>query len=264
MDSLNIIDENDLPDYIICSQDIPYIDRIKMQAVWQKYIDASISSTVNLPNSATQEDIYNLYIEAWKSGLKGITVYRDGCSREGVLSTNTTVPSTTELKRGDWKPLASDTMGDKPIKLRTGCGKLVLFPQWSESEQKLQEVWIKKIGKGGCGRSLDAIAIEMSGMLRLGGSLENVKKAFEGLEVCPSFSNAKEKGKNLSPGTSCADCILKALQKYEIDKKKNNKILEGTVATNSFPDNVCPECGTELIATGGCSSCNVCGYSKCE
>lgn len=261
--SLNIVGDDKLPDYVICSKEIPYMDRIKIQSIWQSHVDSAISSTVNLPNSATQKDIYNLYIEAWKAGLKGITVYRDGCSREGILSTNTTEPITNELKRGDWKPLAEDTIGDKPIKLRTGCGKLVLFPQWSEKEQKLQEVWIKKIGKGGCGRSLDAIAIEMSGMLRLGGSLENVKKAFEGLEICPSFSNAKEKGKSLSPGTSCADCILKALQKYEIDKKKNNTLM-GSVVDNIAYKNSCPECGTELIATGGCWSCSVCGYSKCE
>ena len=57
-----------------------------MQAVWQKYIDASISSTVNLKSNVMVEDIFNLYIEAWKNGLKGITVYRDGCARNPILS----------------------------------------------------------------------------------------------------------------------------------------------------------------------------------
>jgi ribonucleoside-diphosphate reductase alpha chain len=66
---------------------IPYQDRIRMQSIWQKYVDNAISSTCNLPNNATIEDIENLYIDAWKSGLKGVTVFRDGCERIGILTT---------------------------------------------------------------------------------------------------------------------------------------------------------------------------------
>ena len=82
-----IDNEDDLPDYFITSSEIDYNDRIKMQAVWQKYIDASISSTINLPNDTTVEDVANIYINAWKNGLKGITVFRDGCERAAVLVT---------------------------------------------------------------------------------------------------------------------------------------------------------------------------------
>lgn len=255
MQILNITDEKNLPDSIICSQDIPYMNRIKMQAIWQQYIDASISSTVNLPKSATEDDIYNLYIEAWKAGLKGITVYRDGCTRQGILNT------TSELKRGDWKPIAKDTIYDK-IKLKTGCGKLMLFPGWSDSEQSFQEVWIKKIGTGGCERSIEAIAIECSAIFRLGGNLYNIEKSFEKLETCPSFKDARRNGKHLSKGNSCADCILKALQKYEADKKKSDdNIIKSD--EQHIQKNICPECNTELIATGGCWSCQSCGYSRC-
>jgi ribonucleoside-diphosphate reductase alpha chain len=74
-----------LPDYIITAQEIDAMDRVKMQSVFQKYIDASISSTVNLPESASVDDIMNIYIEAWKQGLKGITIYREGCKRDGIL-----------------------------------------------------------------------------------------------------------------------------------------------------------------------------------
>ena len=63
-----------LPDYFVESKDIVPIDRIKMQGVLQKYTDASISSTINLPNEATVDDVYNIYVEAWKHGLKGVTV----------------------------------------------------------------------------------------------------------------------------------------------------------------------------------------------
>mgnify|MGYP002310058103 CR=1 FL=1 len=60
-------------------------ERIKMQKAWQINIDASISSTINLPYEATVEDVYNIYVSAWKNNLKGITIYRDGCKRSGVL-----------------------------------------------------------------------------------------------------------------------------------------------------------------------------------
>ena len=267
MKELNITDEKDLPDYIITSEEIPYMNRIKMQAAWQQYIDASISSTINLPNSATIEDIRTIYIEAWKAGLKGVTVYRSGCAREGILTTdiNSMSASQTELKRGDWKPIAPDTIYPK-IKLKTGCGELMLFPGWSPSEQKFQEIWIKKIGSGGCERSIEAIAIEASAVFRLGGELYNLEKAFKKLEVCPSFRDARKAGKRLSRGNSCADCILKALQKFEADKKKevieelvDEVVEEGTRAVL----NSCPECGSELTATGGCFTCPECFWSKC-
>ena len=65
---------NVLPKYFVESKDIAPINRINMQAVLQKYTDASISSTINLPNEATIDDVYNIYVEAWKHGLKGVTV----------------------------------------------------------------------------------------------------------------------------------------------------------------------------------------------
>jgi ribonucleoside-diphosphate reductase alpha chain len=72
------------PWYNSTANDIEWKKRIKMQSVLQKYISHSISSTVNLPNDVTPEAVGEIYMEAWKSGLKGITVYRDG-SRSGVL-----------------------------------------------------------------------------------------------------------------------------------------------------------------------------------
>ena len=87
MDMNNISNEDDLPEFFVTSSDLHYRDRINVQAAWQQYIDASISSTVNLPESTTVEEIADLYMYAWEMGLKGITVYRDGCSRGGILIT---------------------------------------------------------------------------------------------------------------------------------------------------------------------------------
>lgn len=66
--------DGDLPGYFITSGELLPINRIKMQGVLQKYTDASISSTINLKQEATVEDVYNIYVEAWKNGLKGVTV----------------------------------------------------------------------------------------------------------------------------------------------------------------------------------------------
>lgn len=85
MNLKDITDENELPNIFVTAMRLKPEERIAMQAVWQKYIDASISSTINLPYEATIEDVYNIYMSAWENKLKGITIYRDGCERSGVL-----------------------------------------------------------------------------------------------------------------------------------------------------------------------------------
>lgn len=85
MNLKDITDENELPNIFVTAMSLKPEERIAMQAAWQKYIDASISSTINLPYEATIEDVYNIYMSAWENKLKGITIYRDGCERSGIL-----------------------------------------------------------------------------------------------------------------------------------------------------------------------------------
>ena len=89
--NIDYINENmaKLPDYFITADAIEPIDRIMMQAALQKNIDASISSTINLPEKATVQDVYDIYFEAWKNGLKGVTVFREGCKRIAILNRTT-------------------------------------------------------------------------------------------------------------------------------------------------------------------------------
>lgn len=88
MDTNGLSYEEELPDFFITTSNLEYKERIEVQATWQQYIDASISSTVNVPNEFSVEEVENLYIHAWEKGLKGITIYRDGCARSGILITN--------------------------------------------------------------------------------------------------------------------------------------------------------------------------------
>ena len=85
MKKLNIND-NQLPDYVVTAHDIHWIDRIQMQSAWQQNVDSAISSTINLPNKTTVEEIMDIYYTAWEEGLKGVTIYRDGCNRNGILT----------------------------------------------------------------------------------------------------------------------------------------------------------------------------------
>ena len=84
-DNVENVDIDKLPEYYVSSDIIPPKERIEMQAALQTNIDASISSTINLPKEATVEDVYNIYMYAWECGLKGVTVFRDGCKRDAIL-----------------------------------------------------------------------------------------------------------------------------------------------------------------------------------
>ena len=84
---LNLTDEEIIERFpwIVESHEVPFDDRVKLQAVMQKYVDNSISSTVNLKHDATPEDIFQIYMDAWESGCKGITAFRDACRRGNIL-----------------------------------------------------------------------------------------------------------------------------------------------------------------------------------
>lgn len=101
MNMKSIYKKEDLPDIFVTAHTLDYKERIKMQSTWQKYIDASISSTLNLDNSVSVEEVKDIYMYGWKAGLKGMTIYRDGCAKTGILSTenkeNKTEVSDTEL-----------------------------------------------------------------------------------------------------------------------------------------------------------------------
>lgn len=100
MDKFGLSDESQLPNIFVTAMTLDWMDRIKMQSVWQKHIDASISSTVNLHENVTVDEVKELYIQAWKHNLKGLTIYRDNCSRQGILI-NENTKKTTEQHNND-------------------------------------------------------------------------------------------------------------------------------------------------------------------
>lgn len=162
MKANHITDEADLPEYFVTSADIKPDHRIGMQAAFQRHIDASISSTINLPNSATVEDVENIYKSAWTMGLKGVTIYRAGCAREGILVEETATPEVehdncTEtacascmdsLPRGYVIDVSDDLIGYKR-KLNTGCGSIHMEVYADEFTGEPQETFINIGSSGG-------------------------------------------------------------------------------------------------------------------
>ena len=301
MDAHNITEEEDLPDIFVSAQTIDPFKRVEMQGVWQKHIDASISSTVNLPNSATVEEVEQLYLAAWKNGLKGMTIFRDGCARLGVLTldnkkeekqekveneqkqlTNLLPQMNENLKFGDTIMPSDDLIGLKKT-IKSGCGTLHLNAYFDEETGELREVFLSKGSKGGCLAFTNAVSRLISLLARKGAPLEEIVDQLNSVVVCPSYVSARAAGKEVSPGNSCAASIAKALldmhdkfqklfmeneddEEVEHHPKKVQLDKERVVKEVKGPEFAeCPECGKKsLMFTGGCNSCTECGYTKCN
>jgi len=102
MNAKNIYNEDNLPDYVVSTNEIPYEDRIEMQGIFQQYIDNAISSTINLPNEAEVTDVKDILMLSYEYGLKGVTIFRDNCKRDAILSRNDDTEGKQELNENDW------------------------------------------------------------------------------------------------------------------------------------------------------------------
>ena len=156
MDEHGLKDDSELPDYFVTAQTLDYKNRIYMQSIWQSHIDASISSTVNVPNDFTVEQVENLYMTAWDAGLKGVTIFRDGCKRAGILTT--TIKEKKDEKSDDIKHhtlergmiiKADDNCIGKKRTLKTGCGTLHCEAFFDPETGQLLETYFSKGSSGG-------------------------------------------------------------------------------------------------------------------
>ena len=126
METNDIYMEEDLPEFFVTTSNLDYKERIEVQATWQRYIDASISSTVNVPNEFTVDQVEELYMYAWENGLKGITIYRDGCARSGILITNKEEDKMTKIEKmqNDLNLLIAEQLEEDPDTCPMCGGKL--------------------------------------------------------------------------------------------------------------------------------------------
>ena len=181
----------DLPNYFISSTELNWKDRVEIQGIIQKYVDTSISSTVNLPELATIEDIMNLYVYAWKLGCKGITVFRENCKRVGILTTNTQKENQQANKKElPWGTIiqANDDCIGRKRKLMSGCGSIYLLCYYDSVSGQLLETYINKGSSGTCLNNLTAISRLMSLSARAGVGTNNIIDQLMSCGNCPSYS----------------------------------------------------------------------------
>ena len=267
--------EEDLPDFFITSKELNYQDRVSMQGIWQAHIDASISSTVNLPYEATPEDIFNIYVDAWRAGLKGITVFRDGCRRASILSTGSAKEEKSEeaeavLARGEIIT-ANDNVIGKKRKITTGCGSLHATAFFDATTGDLMETYLSKGSTGGCNNFMIGLSRMISLAARAGVNIHDIIDQMNSTGVCPSYAVRKATKHDTSKGSCCPMAVGNALLDMWEEMQKElaanaPKIMEHTTENvEETQDGVikCPECGEPLIHEGGCDICKACGWSKC-
>lgn len=277
MKDFKITDDSNLPEYFVTAMTLEYHQRIDMQSVWQRHIDASISSTVNVPNRFTVEETENLYLYAYEKGLKGITIFRDGCRRLGVLSTEEskkTGPVAGDgLKRGEIVLVTDDVLGKKR-KLITGCGSLHCIALFDPHTGALLETYLSKGSTGGCNNFMIGLSRMISISARGGIDIYTIIDQLNSTGSCPSYSVRRATHKDTSKGSCCPMAVGNALLdmynevQQEIAQKSAKepaKKIPKPKAVQASPRDkmICPECGEPLVFEGGCNVCKSCGWSKC-
>ena len=280
---------DEFPSWFVDSSEINSIQRVKMQAAWQLGIDASISSTVNLPKSATVDDVANIYMEAWRHGLKGITIYRSGCMREGVLvvadennvkedAALSYCTNDDMLPRGYIVDCQNDLVGKKR-KLQTGCGSLHVLAFFDPIDGNLREVYFNKGSTGGCANFMTGLSRMVSLLCRAGVDIMTIKDQLDSTGVCPSYATRRATHHDTSAGSCCPMAIGNALVDmwHEMQEGVNDDeddMVDAADCASAVPSEqqvsnngnnavTCPECGNELVFEGGCNICKNCGWSKC-
>lgn len=238
-------------DIYISAHDVNYNFRINLQAIAQKYIDSSISSTINLPKETTEETVGEIYMKAWLAGLKGITVYREG-SREGVLVT----------KEFEEKVKIKDTDTVVHCVRAEGGDKFYIMISYKDRDiHKPYQVFVMNYKKTESD-SFTKIANSLIKMLKEKGVPDEridkyIARSSTSLSKMTRFLSLSMKTDNLSAAVE----IL------------NDNAFAGTLAGNlynilndsvSAQQNLCPSCNkNSLRMSDGCAICVECGWSKC-
>lgn len=238
----------------VTAHDITPDTHIEMQAAFQQHTDNAVSKTVNFSNSATFEDVEQVYRLAYEKGCKGVTIYRDGSRDLQVLSTGKkeekAPTSAAEDKRATKRERPRALQG-WTYQMQTGCGPL--YVTVNQDKAGLFELFTTMGKAGGCAASqCEAIGRMVSLAWRSGVQARQVVKQLLGISChAPSgFGDNKV--------LSCADAVAKAIQthmktcgqEFEVEDKTGDR-------------GACPECGGVVEHEGGCSVCRVCGYSEC-
>ncbi len=292
MEITGITKEEELPDYFVPAYKIDPAFRVKLQATIQKHIDSGISSTVNLPRDISEEAVGEIYMLAWKTGCKSITVYREG-SREDVLSLESSKQEQKQIQ--NWE--RPETMVGKTVKMVLPQGSLYVTVNFDQ-QNNVKEVFVN-MGRGGSQEKsyCEAIGRLISRYLQAGGNIDNVLKSLKGIRANDSITwykglklysvpDAIAKAIEIATGASsfvsgslvtgqsssdasATGFQLQVSQKSNNFEEENGEKTDGAkrseLANQEIEPEVCPVCGAKtLVYENGCYICKSCGYTKCE
>ncbi|MFA5847576.1 MAG: vitamin B12-dependent ribonucleotide reductase [Thermodesulfovibrionales bacterium] len=250
---------DDVKAVFVTAHDIKPEEHIAMQAAFQKHVDNAVSKTVNFSHNATTKDVEEVYRLAYKTGCKGVTVYRDGSREEQVLSTGKSTKDSSKVQEGQIVQKIVPRKRPEMIKgatrlMKTGCGHLYITVNEDEKGH-LFELFTSMGKAGGCAASQsEAIGRLVSLAFRSNIEPEEIVNQLKGISCHqPSWADG---GRILS----CSDAIAKAIDNYKTDGKKGNG--------NGHKEDImligaCPECGGAVEHEGGCAVCHNCGFTKC-
>ena len=286
----------EVPDYFVNAKQLAPLEHIKMQAIAQKYTDASISKTVNAPENHSHEAVKGLYQKAYDLGCKGVTYYRENSRDISVLESldakdkkpenkekkltqeqsgsyiySQTFGNKEKSERKNIEPMdRPEVMAGKTYKLSISYGKLYVTVNDGQDGNPFEV--FATIGKAGgfFAAKSEAICRLASLALRSGVSVEEVIKQLKGIRgPMPSFNGGGQKILSL------ADAIAHILEKHtkgnqaqlnfglsDIKVQVLAHSIQQSIADNgNVPE--CPQCGGILQMAEGCMLCNGCGFSRC-
>ena len=267
------------PYYKATANDIDWVNKVKMQGEMQKWVDHSISVTVNVPAETTEELVSQIYQTAWECGCKGMTIYRDG-SRAGVLVSN----KKEEKKNPEndiietHSPVRPKTLECDVVRFQNNYEKWIAFVGKINGKPYeiflgkqddfylppfVETAWITK-NKGEEGRSRYDLQFQDKQGYKV--TIEGLSRSFS-----PEFWNyAKLISGILRHGMPISN-VVTLIQNLSVDEDNINAWKNGIARAlkRYIPDGtkvdkeVCPTCGDALVYEDGCKHCKNCGYSKC-
>jgi ribonucleoside-diphosphate reductase alpha chain len=223
---------------------IPIKWHIAHQAAWQRWIDNAVSKTINLPAEATVEEVRCAFEEAYRTGCKGITVYRDRSRDEQVLSHG----KQAERFR---RPHVFTCRNGRLYEVASGCGKMFIWID--EVDGKQHEVFV--VSSGGCTANNESTGRILSDEMQRGVPIDDITRPLKKVKCINAMKNPN------AEGNSCSDIIGKVIDEdYSMYYKTPEEIVVKLAADR------CPSCGAAIVLTGGCSTgmCMACGWSGCS
>jgi ribonucleoside-diphosphate reductase alpha chain len=265
------------------AHDIDPLFKIKMQGAGQKWISMAISSTTNLPNNATEQDVKDIYTAAWKAGLKGITVFRDGCREDQIVHFGKKLDSKQEKLIIRERPIKRD---GSTVEIKTPHGKFYVTVNFVD-ERPIEMFF--SIGKQGglVNVIIDALARICSKGLQAGMDMNWIVDTLEGLKGDSFWFKMNENEEKSTQADSIVDALSKVLEHHFIFKENKTRHTDDSFTgfnrfalSNSKLDpvihadddsfigfNRCPECQKKgLTYRSGCrgGECIFCGFSNCS